>query len=71
MSKTKDCLKKIAHDVFWGQGDSDHPDCPKCGATMSFCGGDDVPVGEGYWKCMSCGYSFCEDDLEDFDVSIY
>ena len=43
-------MKKIAHDVFWGEGDTDHPICPECGFTMNFFGGDDVPIGNAVWK---------------------
>lgn len=46
---------------------TDHPTCPQCGATMDFHGGD-LPIGEGYWDCPSCGFSFKENDLDYSDV---
>ena len=45
MMNKKEKMMKIAHDVFWGKGDTDHPSCPECGSTMNFFGGDDVPFG--------------------------
>lgn len=51
MMNKKEKMVKIAHDVFWGKGDTDHPSCPECGSTMNFFGGDDVPFGDAVWKC--------------------
>ena len=56
-------MAKLAVDVYYGEGDTDHPDCPTCGGRMNFFGGDRAH-GEGYWKCSSCGFSVTEDDLE-------
>lgn len=64
MSKYRSFLKKQAHDVFWGEGNPDHPSCPNCGSIMNF-------HSEGYWDCPGCNYSFTEQDLDEFDVSIY
>ena len=68
MANFESFLKKHAKNVFWGSGDTDHPTCPSCGDTMDFYGGDDTPIGEGYWECSSCGYNFSEDDLQEYDV---
>lgn len=46
-----------------GAMNTDHPQCPHCGATMNFTGGD-LPIGEGHWDCDNCGYNFKEDDLD-------
>lgn len=27
-------MKQIAHDVYWGEENPDHPECPKCGERM-------------------------------------
>lgn len=71
MSENKKFFKQMAYNVFWRQGDTDHPDCPECNSTMNFHGGDDISIGEGYWECSSCGYSFTESDLDEFDVLIF
>ena len=71
MMNKKEKMMKIAHDVFWGKGDSDHPSCPECGSTMNFFGGDDVPFGDAVWKCPDCKFQFSENDLNEYDVFIY
>lgn len=55
-------FRSFAEAVYYGEGDTDHPDCPRCGDTMEFHGGD-RPYGEGYWDCSSCDYSFTEERL--------
>lgn len=60
-------LKKMAKDVYWGNGEPDHPKCPNCKSTMDFHGGD-LPIGEGYWDCPGCDFSFSEEDLKDYEV---
>ncbi|MGN8946013.1 hypothetical protein ACTNEF_13115 [Bariatricus sp. HCP28S3_E4] len=35
-------MKQIAHDVYWGEENPDHPECPKCGERMNFLGGDRI-----------------------------
>ena len=67
MSRYGKFLRKQAKDVYWGNGEPDHPTCPDCGATMDFHGGD-LAIGDGYWDCPGCDYSFTEDDLEDYEV---
>ena len=67
MSKYKKFLGEMAKDVYWGNGEPDHPICPSCGATMDFHGGD-LAIGDGYWDCPDCDYSFTEDDLKDYEV---
>lgn len=64
-------MKQIAHDVYWGEGNPNHPECPKCGERMNFLGGDQIPIGEAIWKCPSCSFQFSEADLRKYDVSIY
>lgn len=59
-------LKELAHDVYYGYGDTDHPECPHCHSTMEFHGGD-REFGDGYWECSGCDYSFTEDDLNETD----
>ena len=47
-------------------GDADHPECPRCSATMDFYGHDengDFPSGEGYWECPDCHFTITEADL--------
>ena len=59
-------LKNMMNDPWDHPGDSDHPDCPRCGSTMDFYGHDDVgdfPLGEGYWECPSCGFKISENQL--------
>lgn len=68
MMNKKEKMMKIAHDVFWGKGDTDHPSCPECGSTMNFFGGDDVPLGDAVWKCPDCKFQFSENDLNEYDV---
>ena len=66
MASIKKFLKKQASDVFYGEGNPDHPDCPVCGSTMNFHGGD-RQMGEGYWDCSGCDFTFTEDDLRGID----
>ena len=33
---------------------------------MSFHGGSRA-LGEGYWECPSCGYSFTEEDVREYE----
>lgn len=56
-------LKALAEAVYYGEGDTDHPECPECGEKMKFYGGDRA-YGDGYWECSSCGYTFTESDLD-------
>ena len=59
-------LKNMMNDPWDHSGDSDHPDCPRCGSTMDFYGHDDdgdFPLGEGYWECPSCGFKISENQL--------
>ena len=60
-------LKRLANDVhdgFTGR-DNDYPKCPQCGKRMSFTGGD-LSYGEGHWDCDNCGYSFTEDEMNEY-----
>lgn len=60
-------LKGMMNDPWDHPGDSDHPDCPDCGARMNFYGHDDdgdFPIGDGYWSCPSCGFKITEDELD-------
>ena len=68
MSKFERFLKQQAHDVYWAEGNTDHPTCPNCGNTMEFHGGE-LSIGEGYWDCPGCNYTFNENDLRAFDVT--
>lgn len=63
-------LESQAHDVYWCEGNPDTPTCPQCGATMQFHGGD-LAIGDGYWDCPGCSFTFTENDLSEFDVSCY
>lgn len=58
--------KKLATDVFWGEGNTDTPECPRCGETMQFHGGE-LAFGEGYWDCSNCGFTVKEEELDQFD----
>lgn len=69
-----DFFKQVKHDVYWGTGNPDTPECPECGSTMNFHGHDDngdFAEGDGYWKCSGCGYSFTENDIKDIDPGDY
>ncbi len=59
-------FKRLARDVYYANTgrDTDHPKCPQCGKRMTFHGGD-LPLGDGYWECNNCCYSFSEDELEE------
>lgn len=62
-----DSLIENLNDPF-GEN-TDHPNCPNCGAVMNFFGHDekgDFDYGDGYWECPECGWSFTEDDLENY-----
>lgn len=46
--------------------ESDHFPCPRCEGQVDFFGHDnngDFPIGEGYWKCSTCGFKITEDEL--------
>ena len=59
-------MKKLANDVYYGEGDTDHPRCPVCGAEMTFHGGK-LEYGDGYWECADCDFTFTEDDLNEYN----
>ena len=64
--KWKEALKDLIFNPWENEGDSDHPSCPICGATMNFHGHDesgDFPLGEGHWDCPSCGHSVKENEV--------
>ena len=63
--KMNSFAKELARKVVNGESDADSPDCPDCGSTMCFHGGD-LELGDGYWECPDCGYSITEDDLEPY-----
>ena len=71
MKKFKNAVKQMAYNLFWEIGNTDTPPCPKCKSTMTFHGGDDVPIGKGYWECSNCSNVITENDLDKYDVSIY
>lgn len=66
MASIKGFLKKQAKDVYYGNGNPDHPTCPSCGLTMNFHGGE-RKLGTGYWDCPGCDFTFTEDDLNSID----
>ena len=47
-----------------GETDTDHPTCPQCGSTMNF-HGVNLPIGDAYWDCPNCPFSFTEEDIEE------
>ena len=58
--------KYYLRDLLYDAGESDHPYCPKCDATMNFFGHDengDFPIGEGHWDCPNCGFTFYEKNV--------
>ena len=62
--------QQLAAAVTWfgnsrGIDDSDAPPCPRCGAIMTFYGGD-LPLGEGHWDCPECGFGVTEEELEPY-----
>ena len=66
MASVKKFLKEQAYNVYYGQGNPDHPDCPHCGSTMEFHGGE-RDLDTGYWDCPGCDFTFTEDDLNSID----
>lgn len=59
-------LKDMVNYPWEYSGNSDHPDCPKCGNSMNFHGHDDngdFPFGEGYWECPNCRFKISEEQL--------
>lgn len=66
MASIKKFLKQQAYNVYYGYGDTDHPDCPNCGSIMNFHGGERA-LGCGYWDCPGCDFTFSEDDLNNID----
>ena len=59
-------MKKLAKAVYYGTGDTDHPQCPVCGGEMTFHGGK-LEYGDGYWVCADCDFTFTEDDLNEYN----
>lgn len=59
-------LKKQAYNVYYGKGNTDHPQCPYCSSIMNFHGGDRA-LGDGYWDCSGCDFTFTENDLNTID----
>ncbi len=48
--------------------DTDHIVCPDCGNPMDFHGDDmNLPVGEEFWECKSCGFKFMLSDIEPYE----
>lgn len=66
MADIKRFMKKQAKAVYYGEGNPDNPTCPVCGSMMSFHGGDRT-IGNGFWDCPSCDFTFTEDDLSGID----
>lgn len=68
----KSFLRQMGHALYNGGStktisDTDHPPCPSCGTTMLFHGDDmNPPVGDEWWECPSCGYTFNKDDVGPF-----
>jgi len=68
-------VRKLRDAVDYGEGDfePDNPPCPECGAIMEFSSSDDygdLPSGEAYWECLSCGYRFKEVELDPESVKL-
>lgn len=57
MMNKKEKMVKIAHDVFWGKGDTDHPSCPECGSTMNFLEGMMSLLGMRYGNVRIASFS--------------
>ena len=70
---TEKFFKKLGKMISenYGQYDTDHPKCPKCGSKMKFYGhsidenGNEIDweYGKGYWECKKCGFKFTENEL--------
>ena len=58
-------MKYLAEAVYYGEGNTDEPECPACKETMEFYGGE-RPYGDGYWECPDCGYSVTENDINKY-----
>lgn len=63
-------FKHFAYSMFEGGGDypdTEHFNCPDCGAPVVFHGDDmNLPVGEEFWVCTSCGFRFMPDDFHPY-----
>ena len=57
--------KELAEEVYMCGENADTPECPRCGETMQFHGGD-LPLGEGYWDCSNCGFMVKENELYQY-----
>lgn len=76
MKKLDKFFTNLAYDLNWGFDDpdinTDHPECPKCGAIMNFHGQDssgrDYAQGYAYWECDSCGFNFDENTVRAYDL---
>ena len=66
-----DFLMRLGHAIYNGGSSSsipntDEPTCPNCVGTMVFYGGD-RDYGDGYWECPDCGFSFTEEDVDEYE----
>ena len=66
-------FKHFAYSMFAENGsgeypDTDHINCPDCGAPMAFHGDDmNLPIGEEFWECKDCGFSFMSSDFNQYE----
>ncbi len=76
MSKLDNFFRNLAYDLEWNYDDpninTDHPECPKCGAKMDFFGRDENGVdflpGDAYWECSNCSFKFNEEKIREYNV---
>ena len=65
-------FKHFAYSMFDMVGgaeypDTDHIECPDCGAPMAFHGDDmDLSIGEEFWECRNCGFRFMPSDFNRY-----
>lgn len=64
-------FKHFAYSFYDNGGeypDTEHFECPECGALVEYHGDDmNLPVGEEYWECTSCGFKFMISDIEEYE----
>ena len=58
--------KELAVKVYDNEEGADTPECPRCGETMQFHGGD-LAIGQGYWDCSNCGFKVEENELDQYN----
>lgn len=61
----KQLAREVEAGIFYSDVNADEQTCPKCGGYMPFHGGE-LEYGEGYWRCMNCGFTVKENEIEKY-----